>query len=292
MKAHLDLILASKHLCLLSYEKFKKRLIRLHAYKVIDIKDAVHENKKGVLSIDAPHKDPRIFNSVDDKCNCDVSTADNEQCVHSIKISGFRVDFFDKRHLQRKHVTGSLSGWKVPIRNNIAEVGDEVIENRNENNISSNITINEHTLHADDLIEISSNKDEGKEADVYFTQDDQEEVEKSTKSDQFSIDMNSNQDELEMFDKNLNCDMNTISPLSFREIRTICADILSKYENSPEKEKFLVGSMLIGMNDILYGNGTCKLNIDIDSDDQSDYVTKMKEMVNKYQSAFQPKNAF
>jgi len=111
-----DLIAAAKVLNKHAYDMFVKSYIRARE-KLQMTNEFDDESKMQIICvrcIDYPNSKPRVFNTSFDRCNCGTSVAFEAQCDHEIKVrDGFDVSYFQKRHMRRNQVKGSLNGWSL-----------------------------------------------------------------------------------------------------------------------------------------------------------------------------------
>ena len=85
------------------------------------------DGKLLVRCIENPTADPRVFDSVDDDCDCEERVAFEGQCPHLIKVrGGFDITCFEKRHIRREKVVGSINGW-TPLPPSTEFGGDEEV---------------------------------------------------------------------------------------------------------------------------------------------------------------------
>ena len=106
---------AAAKLGLPDYLRFKGYLTRaFRDYDITNTLDPESGTATGiqVCSIRYPDAFPRkfLFDS-NMRCVCTERVADQGMCPHEIRAFGFDVNKFEKRHLRRIRVTGSLTGW-------------------------------------------------------------------------------------------------------------------------------------------------------------------------------------
>lgn len=108
---NIDLIKAAKVLCKMEFERYHANRKRAEMLQMSESDDG----KLLVRCIENPTADPRVFDSVDDDCDCEERVAFEGQCPHLIKVrGGFDITCFEKRHIRRKKVVGSINGWTPP----------------------------------------------------------------------------------------------------------------------------------------------------------------------------------
>jgi len=108
---NIDLIKAAKVLCKMEFEDYHANRKRAEMLQMSESDDG----KILVRCIENPTADPRVFDSVDDDCDCAERVAHERQCPHLIKVrGGFDITCFEKRHIRRQKVVGSINGWTPP----------------------------------------------------------------------------------------------------------------------------------------------------------------------------------
>ena len=111
-----NLIAAAKILNKHAYDMFVKSYIRARQKLQMtnEYNDESDQEIICVRCIEYPNSSPRVFNTSFERCNCGTSVAFEAQCDHEIKVrDGFDVSYFQKRHMRRNQVKGSLNGWSL-----------------------------------------------------------------------------------------------------------------------------------------------------------------------------------
>ena len=107
-EAKLDLLKAARKLCKPDYERYKANRKRANEKYQMSLDDNVF----CIACIDYPNCPPCCFQSRDDECSCEGRVTQEGQCSHKIILrGGFCKADFERRHMRRSKVTGSLIGW-------------------------------------------------------------------------------------------------------------------------------------------------------------------------------------
>lgn len=246
---------AVKNLNVNAYERFQKAVEESRYLSKEEIATNFGQNKSyRVRDVRCDDREPRMFNNINDRCDCPARVAYDVQCKHEICLLGrFEKEYFAICHHRRRRSTGSTYGW-----NAVPEPDDE-IEHLESENID--------TMHL-----------EGETSSIgeILTIDDDSEVEE--------ID--------ELKDMNpLHLHSSKVKPMNFQNINKICNSILNNYKLLSEDLQFSVSGTLISLEKLsLHGKMQEEGNMMLPNtltDSRDSLVAGMKEVINTYNSTFE-----
>ena len=249
------LVSANSCLSLLSYGRFKKRVLRLNEY-CLEVKSDTHIV---IRSRKYANASPRhcYKSSPEDAfftCHtCEAAVAYEEQCEHSLLSNDmhFIREHFAQRHFRRESVQGSY----------IHDPAEAILGNSEMEFVVDNAVFDSAMDNIDD-------------ASIISTPD---HCQASSWENDEIADIGNNGV--------------TIKPLSFKDLQRLFDDILSKYDKCNDDVKYSVGSLAVSMKEMTVTDGKSRGILDVGA--SVDIMSKMSSIIDRHKSSFLPKsNAF
>ena len=259
-----DLIAAAKVLNKHVYDMFVKCYMR--AREKLQMTNKYDDKSKlqiiCVRCIDYTNSKPRVFNTSFERCKCGTSVAFEAQCEHEIKVrDGFYVSYFQKRHMRRNQVKGSLNGWSLKKDTTISGEIFNVQEDIDNTDIA--------TVHADD----QGNDDVEDKNDYPMDDNCDEHIDEF---DDQHIDTINDQEEATV---HVGAAMKSLTLSNLKELFN---NVTSNYSQCSEETRFIIGALSVNLSklSISEGNGVCE-------EVATDMVMDIhKKCILQYQSAF------
>ena len=245
---------------LTAYNLFKIEYNESHNYIVSNNSDNCIEVQR--IDSNAP---PRIFNDINDKCNCDTAISWMIQCRHKIKTqSKFNIDNFDIRHHYRPHSDVCIRVTDTPVS----------------------------SYHYDEDNDSSSHNHNDNYNDTQFTQtsvDTDIHVGNESTNSSFTIDPSSSV--ATEINKTTYVPIGTTDgPLDIRGFLSVQSECAGKYKQCPKDIKmFLCGTQIL-LKDIASRGATNTMMHGIDSSNNIDLCSSMTNIISNYNNMFASKH--